>query len=151
MFLLSCKDEGRNCGCEPAYPTLYKLRGDYFDKVAVLMNKDKTAIIGYPGLRDAAADTACHALKLIDGYCLDFNCSYGINSAYLSITRKEFAEKIYHIGSDSLKFFILDKDPYLEYYRLYYSPPCDSARYDTACMNELIRKGRIDWYFERIK
>ena len=148
----TCKDEDDDCyGCDVPKFQLYKLRCDYTKNVCVAMNKDKSRIVGTPSPDSPAGDTACHPITLINGYYLDYNCNYGVNSAYLTITREEFITWVYEIPVDSYKYYLLDADPYLEYYVTSYKVPNDSCSLDTLCLNNLIRNNDIEKYFERLK
>lgn len=150
LFLTRCSNDDKNCGCEPHWQ-LYKLRGNYIENVCVMMDKEKTRIKGYPSTDSNAGDTSCHPLPLINGYYLDQGCNYGVNSAYLTITREEFINWIYEVPADSYKNYILDKDPYLEYYISNFKFPSDTCDLDTLCLNNLIRNNTFEIYFDRIK
>jgi hypothetical protein len=151
ISVLNCTDDDTKCGCDPAWPQLYKLKADYTKNVCVMMDQKKTRIKGYPSPGDGAGDTACHPIQLINGYYLDYICNYGVNSAYLKISREEFINWVYEVPADSYKYYLLDTDPFLEYYEANYKLPNDTCDFDTTCLNKLIRNNEIELFFDRLK
>jgi len=95
----------------------YKLKGDYIKNVCIELSPDKTKITVIPGPTDPGGDSShtCY-YELIDGYYMEWGqYSYGLNSAYLDISRHDYAIKGM-LPIDSIMKHILDKDPYSEYY-----------------------------------
>jgi hypothetical protein len=147
----SCRDDkDRNCDCDFNY-ILYKPKGDYNSKVAIFMNASKSRIIGYPGYDGRAGDTTCHPLVLLNGYFLDMGCTYGINSAYLDVDRKDYLNFQLTVTADSFIYYILDKDPFLEYYESKYIFPNDTLQVDTVSLNKIIRNNEIETFFTKLK
>ncbi len=87
------------------------------------------------------------------GYYLDGCCNYGINSAYLSVTKLEY-QKLYPIPEDSIMELILDKDPYIEYCldeNKVLGTNETNGNIDTAFLNEIIVSQELGKYFTKIK
>jgi len=94
---------------------IYKTKADYYDKVPVTLNDNKTMIVGYPGKSDIiVGDTLRLPVPLHNNYILD---NQGINtrSAFLSISYKEYRE-LGDINPGELFKSIEDLDPFEEIY-----------------------------------
>lgn len=155
---------------EDQYPgvSIYKTKGDYFDLVAVGMKEDRfyrTQILWNPRynsfikLEIRNNDTIYKFRhRLIDGYVLGGEA--GLNTdVFLNITFKEYLKRQLrnyesgigaYVPDDTLRKYILDKDPYTEFYqnrtgakRLYMR--------DSLEINEIIENGEIDKYFKKLK
>lgn len=154
----SCeKIGGKNGGeCQEPPTTVVKFKGEYADKVCVLLDAGKTRIVGYPSPSDCAGDTVRHALQaLADGYYIARCGLYGINSAILKVTRKEYNEGV-SIGKSKEEIYgnILDKDPFLEYYEdrdefLVTRAGEEDDEFDKA--NKMIANGELASKLKRIK
>ncbi|MFW5850912.1 MAG: hypothetical protein ACOCWB_01685 [Bacteroidota bacterium] len=137
---------------------IYKLKGDYIHNVCVGLSKDKTRIVAYPSPSGNCGDTATSPFTMKDGYYLDGCCTYGVNSAYLSVTKAEY-QKMYPLSRDSMYSLILDKDPYAEFYIdednvLEIKEIPDTTHYftlDTALLNDIITRKELDVYFKKLK
>ena len=159
LFLtISCdRNNGVDC-CDEPLLRIYKMKGDYIKNVCIGLTDDKTRILVYPGPTDNCGDPGDNPYTMLDGYYLDGCCNYGLNSAYLSITKEEYQE-IFPISKDSMMKLILDSDPYLEYYLdenhlLGIKEPPDTTPYftlDTAWLNEIIINKELDKYFTKLK
>ncbi|MFW5873003.1 MAG: hypothetical protein ACOCVN_03355 [bacterium] len=155
---------------EDQYPgvTLYKTKGDYFDLVTIGMKGDRIySIPRYWNPRynsiskrmevkdnDTIYTRRC---RLINEYILDGEG--GLQSVFLDMTFKEYLKREIAnaqkelgviIPEDTLRKYILDKDPYLEYYqnnievkRLKLS--------DSLEIREIILNGEINKYFDKLK
>jgi len=144
---------------------VYKTKDDYFNNAYCFMKKNGD-IYMYPSFynpRHHSIDTRIKIsdkdttytlrVKLIDGYILAGEWSK--NMVFLDWTFKEYLNyelkhNTAYIPLTVLKDHILDKDPFLE---LYYDPnrPRKYEFSDTALINQMIRKGELDKYFEKIK
>ncbi len=140
---------------------IYKTNGNYFNLVDVGMKGDKFfRTESFWNRRYNTLDKLIvedndtiykYRWRLIDGYILDkeADCRYDV---FLSLTFKEYLLKEIGLGQnlshDTLKKYILDKDPFTEFYssesKPYYS-------IDTAEFNSIIRNGELGKYFERLK
>lgn len=154
------------CGkTEADYPgiSIYKTNGDYFELVDVGVDNGKITRIPtahyVSSLLFSTLDTAYKArIRLADGYVLDLEAN-AKNDTYINLTWKELFLKEVKTGghvitADTLTKYIIDTNPYKEYYRetkypQKYLPP--SILNDTAEINAIIRNGELDKYFERIK
>ena len=90
---------------------IYKTRKDYFDKVPVTMNDDRTAIVNYPGPKDILLDgVPSYPSRLENGFLLD---NRGINEhvAFLSISYDDYGKLQTAPSVDELMGLILDKEP----------------------------------------
>ncbi|MFC2138763.1 hypothetical protein ACFLTE_11360 [Bacteroidota bacterium] len=165
LVLISCdkKDSDNDTDFFGIDYAIYKFKGDYIGNVCVLMDKDKTRIVGYPSPTSNAGNPDKKPYSLRNDYYLDPCCHYGINSAYLEITKQEMMDALiqynengvdYPYTSEYMEQHILDKDPFLEYY-------IDTGSviikrepgfiYDTVLLNNIIVNGELDKYFKRIK
>lgn len=139
---------------EPAL-RIYKLKGDYIDKVCVGLTDDKTSIRVYPAADSNCGDPTEEPYKVKDNYYLDGCCNYGVNSAYLTITKEEYQDIWQSLTKDSMMNLILDADPYEEYYidedRLLLKSCTDCFILDTVLLNEIISKQELEKYFLRVK
>ncbi len=147
-------------GCEPAadYPgiSIYKTKGDYYDLVTVGMKGNRIFRSGYASTASKFnyinGDTIYkNRARLINGYVLDTESSNEYD-VFLSLTFKEYMRKADKYGdfpNDSVYKYILDKKPFIEYYREKESLSFSIA--DTAAINELIRKGELQKYFNSEK
>lgn len=150
---------------EADYPgiSIYKTNGDYFELVDVGVDKGKITRIPtahyLSTLLFSTLDTAYKArIRLANGYVLDLEANVK-NDTYLSLTWKElFLKEIKSGGhvltADTLTKYIIDTNPYKEFYRetkypQKYLPP--NILNDTAEINTIIRNGELDKYFEHIK
>uniref|UniRef100_UPI0032173E3B hypothetical protein n=1 Tax=uncultured Draconibacterium sp. TaxID=1573823 RepID=UPI0032173E3B len=90
--------------------------------------------------------------KAVDGYVISGPAK--LSEVYLSLTFKEVLLKEiamnnpgHALPNDTLQKYILDEDPYLEFWR------CTSTLQlkDSIRINEIIRNGEIEKYFQRLK
>lgn len=146
---------------------LYKTKGDYFDLVTIGMKGNKIySIPGFwngrynaiRGLEIKNNDTIFTGrYKLPDGYVLSY--SEGLQSVFINMTHKEYLYREMAnaqertgiiVSMDTLRKYILDKDPYLEFYR----NNTDVKRFelsDSLEIREIILSGEINKYFDRLK
>lgn len=155
---------------EADYPgvSIYKTRGDYFNLVDIGMRGDEIyrtnsfwngRYNSYQSIEFKNNDTLyTKRYKLPNGYILDSEAvekyDVFINMTHKEHLKREIENSDKGIGiavqHDTLRKFILDRDPYIEFYRnkadikrLYLS--------DSIEIKEIILKGEIDKYFEKIK
>lgn len=157
VFILLLALMGAGCKPEALYPgiSIYKTRGDYYDLVTIGMKGDKIFRTGYTTgnrFNYTNNDTVYkRRARLINGYVLDTESSNEYD-VFLSLTFKEYMRKETKNGylpHDTLYKYIIDKDPYTEYYRENRSEGFSIS--DTAAINELIKKGELQKYFNREK
>ena len=121
---------------------------DYSNNVPVELSLDKNRITSNPSELNTR-----WPVKLASGYYL--NGSMGVNSGYLSLTVEEYNSYDIIPGVDSLFKLLIDKDPYLEYYQRNDDGTFRNENgvygIDTAFINDLIRKGKLEKYFDRLK
>jgi len=144
--------------------TIYKTNGDYF-KIGTIGIKDNQ-IFRKPSFtldtfkffyRDQ--DTIYkYRAKLIYGYVLD--CESDENyDVFLNLNFKQWMllEKTCErttLPDDTLRNHILDENPYIEFYRdnavpRKFSPLVEDV--DTAEINQIIRDGKLEQFFTRLK
>jgi hypothetical protein len=148
-------------GCKPEalYPgiSIYKTRGDYYDLVTIGMKGNEIFRASYTSERykfDYTSNDTVYKMRarLINGYVLDTESSNEYD-VFLGLTFKEYMRKETKYGylpHDTLYKYIIDKDPYTEYYRDNIPDGIFSIS-DTAAINEIIRKGELQKYFNREK
>ena len=133
-------------------PRIYKLKGDYIDKVCVGLTEDKSRIRVYPAMIDNCGNPNISPLKVDSGYYLDDCCNYGVSSAYLSLSKEDYKE---YIPRDSMYKMIIDKDPYEEYYidedEILIKSCTNCFVLDTALLNYIIAEGTLADYFTKLK
>lgn len=128
---------------------IYKMVNDYSQKVPVELSADKTQIVS-------------HSLKigtqwpvsLSGGYFL--NGSMGPNTGYLSLSIEEYNRFETLPDKDSLYKLLIDKDPFIEFYRLnddrgIFMNGNGYLGFDTVLLNSIIRNGKLELYFDRLK
>ncbi|MCF8357142.1 MAG: hypothetical protein K9H26_00180 [Prolixibacteraceae bacterium] len=139
--------------------TITKTRADYFENVCVGMYPD-SEIWHSPSYGtfetkenwfDLTDTTYLRRLRLIDGYVLAGEINNYGKAAFLSLTIKQWLEMEYELNSlaiprDTVYKYLLDTDPFTEYY--YDSNrPRKYEMSDTAEINDIIRNGELDKYF----
>lgn len=146
LLMFSCAKDGNEVSLY-----IYKTKADYSEKVSVKMVPDKSKISSAPGPHDVDT-TSNWPKKLTDGYLLN-GIFGGSNTAFLSVDKKDYYDWPVFPGSDSLFQLILDDDPFVEfyYYRDEHNEFSDNNGLDTIRLNQLIRDGELEKYFERIK
>ncbi|MFV0267307.1 MAG: hypothetical protein ACK5HT_09250 [Draconibacterium sp.] len=128
---------------------IYNFKGqDYSNYAPVSLSDDKTKIHSAPG----ALPTQWPA-KLANGYYL--NGTLGKNSGYLSMTIEDFNKNDTKIVIDSLNKLVIERDPYLEFYRgkkdNFWVEEGGYYGIDTAAINDLIISGKLEKYFDKLK
>jgi hypothetical protein len=156
--------------CEPWFKpvlppgiSIYKTNGDYFDHTDIGMKGDRifrTSIYIQDGNKFIISETDTiykYRFKLVNGYVLDFAADSRYD-VFLDLTFKQqmALEKNYSGGipTDILKSHILDKDPYSVYYRDTSEPRLFGQTIesvDTSELNQIIRDGKLDQFFEKLK
>jgi hypothetical protein len=95
---------------------IYKTKNDYYDKVPVTLNDNKTKIISYPGPKDIFYNEKLSLPeKLSDGFLLD-NRGINKNVAFLNITYSEYSTLTEAPLLSEMMKMIIDKDPLTEMY-----------------------------------
>ena len=115
---------------------VYKTRRDYKDKVPVLLNTAKTAIISYPASSDiTSGENFSYPTSLEQAYLLD-NRGITCNVAFLKYSYEEYSQLETVPRPDELFKHILDKDPLTELWDCGARTPenCNTDR-----LNKLIR------------
>lgn len=97
---------------------IYKTKGDHYKLVPVLLNENKTEVVGYPDPTDVYyKGELAYPAKLVDGYLLD-NRGVGVNSAFLDITYEEYSKLGTSPSSSELFDMIKDDNPFTEMWNL---------------------------------
>ena len=110
---------------------IYKTREDYHTFVPVLLDANKTKIIGYPASSDVYyKGTFAYPTKLHKGYLLD-NRGVKANSAFLNITYEKYAA-LTDLSPYKLYTQLRDKNPFIEMY------DCSNKFADTTELNTAI-------------
>ena len=156
--------------CEPNFKpalspgiSIYKTNGDYFELADIGMKGDdifRTSIYSIELHKFIFTDTDTlykYRIKLEKGYILDFEADSKYD-VFLDLTFKEHMslEKTYPGGipRDILRDHILDRAPYVEYYRDTAEPRLfgqTPETVDTSEINQIIKDGKLGQYFEKIK
>jgi hypothetical protein len=159
------------CGsCEPLFKpvlppglSIYKTNGDYFELADIGMKGDKifrTSIYSgdmYKFITTNGDTIYKYRIKLRNGYVLDFAADSRYD-VFLDLTFKQHMslEKIYPGGVSHgiLLDHIIDKNPYSVYYRDTSEPRLFGQTIetvDTIEINQIIKEGNLDKYFEKLK
>ena len=152
-------------GCEPSQTlgpgvAIYKTNGDYFNLVDIGVKGDRifrrsSFSKDHSKLLISNGDTVYkHRAKLIQGYVLDFEADERYD-VFLNLSFKQhlILEKTYNLPTlpdDTLNNHILDKTPYLEFFRENENHERFSLK-DTVELNSLIKQNKLEEYFTRIK
>jgi len=144
--------------------SIYKTRDDYFTLIDIGMKGDRifrtssySQDVNKFYFRDN--DTIYkYRIRLVDGYILDFEADERYD-VFLSLSFKECMnlEVEYNqlcLPPDTLRKYIIDKDPYIEYYRDMAEPRLFNyvvEKVDTSEINQIIRDGKLEEYFTRLK
>lgn len=144
------------------YPgiSIYKTNGDYFYLVDIGMKGDKifrrdSYLTDRSKIEILGVDTIYkNRQKLANGYILDWEADerYDVflNMSFKEHMRKEVECQSVCLSDDTLKNYILDRAPYKEFYR----EIGDTKKFthpDTSELNKIIRDGKIEDYFKRLK
>ena len=149
VVLVSCR---KNYCPDPTPIHVYKTVADYSGKVSVKLSDDKTKIVQAPGPNDIR-HPGYETHHLVQGYLLNGICS-GKNLAFLSIDKADYATWPVYPGADSLYKLIIDFDPLIvSYYNCgeKFLLDLENGGIDTALINQIIKDGELDKYFERLK
>jgi hypothetical protein len=146
--------------------SIYKTNDDYFDLVSIGMKGDKifrTSSFSFTKSKFIITDNDTiykYRVRLINGYVLDGEADERYD-VFLNLTFKQhmILEKKYGhyvLSPDTLKKHIIDNDPYIEYYREVADPRKFSKSggvddIDTSEINQIIREGKIEQFFQRLK
>lgn len=138
--------------------SLYKTKGDYRHLYTINMSGDEISAVNlwtrdktlWSGLNK---DTIYkRRQKAANGYVIGE--SEVRTDVYLSLTYKEVVLKEiamdnpgHALPDDTLRKYILDKDPFIEIYRCITTFELE----DSVKINEIIRNGDIEKYFKRLK
>jgi hypothetical protein len=137
--------------------SIYKTKGDYFNYITVGMKGDEVFRI-YHYYSDSKMivnknDTIYRfRWQLPNGYILDAEADERYD-VFLNITCKEqFYREMRGVPFtyDSIRRHIIDKDPYLEYYRFRKDLPVMDMD-DSLKIRQIVLDGEIDKYFEKVK
>jgi hypothetical protein len=123
------------------HPTyIYKTKGDYLNYYCCILKKDNIHI----GAMLDPTTKICR-IKLTNDYVYNDEGLrlHNNNIAFLNLTNDNYKEKF---DSNVLGEYIIDKDPFIELYLVE-----KYNRNDTVKLNEIIRKGELEKYFERMK
>lgn len=164
---------GNGCdllGSEDQYPgvSIYKTNGDYFNLVDIGMKGDQiyrsnkfwnSRSNSYHFIEFKNNDTVyTQRYRLDNGYILDGEADERYD-VFLNMTHKEYLkrEMLNHgsglgayVPNDTLHKYVLDKDPYIVFYRNRTEVKRFYIR-DSLEIKEIVKNGEIDKYFEKIK
>lgn len=121
---------------------VHKPKQDYSSYVPVEFSQDQKTITSAPGRIDSP-------IKLVQGFFM--GNTMGQNTAYLSITIEEYNSHDPLLPIDSLYKYILETDPFLEYYISEDNDLRNDFGVDTLLINNLIRESNLTKYFTRLK
>ncbi len=137
--------------------SIYKTNGNYFNLTTVGMKENRIfRVYSYSEKIDVIDDDTIYKYrkKLQDGFVLDAEADERYD-VFLSLSVKKYIEmentlNTFCLPDDTLKKYIFDKDPYIEFYR----NKTDVKRFflsDSLEIMEIIRNDSIDKYFEKLK
>ena len=145
-FLTACV----GLGPKGNFVSIVKFKHDYSDNAIVFL-ESYDGSINNPNpyfMRDK------FPVKLINGYFAYPEIRHN-STVILSMSRKEYDSVFMELSDDSIKSMIIDYDPILEYWFCDDDTPfridCwddECIPWDTATLNTLIRKEKLDKYFK---
>jgi len=138
FFIISC-DKGNE---QDKTIHVHKPKQDYSIYVPVELSSDKSTILSAPGRCEPP-------LSLVEGFFL--GNTMGVNTAYLSLSIEEYNSHDPLLGVDSLYQYIMETDPFLEYYICEECNLFSEDGVDTAFINNLIREDVLTEYFTQLK
>jgi hypothetical protein len=156
----SCKKDEKIVNVDPKLSPMpktvvYKLRSNYIQNVCIGLNVDKTSILCYPSNVDPCGNQLYTPYAMNNGYMFDVCTTYGLNSAFLKLTKTEYQNVWNQLTLDSLYKLILDKDPFIEYYvdenRILDIAEPTGFMYDTIKLNDIITNNELSVKLKRLK
>lgn len=116
-FAVSCKS-GETASSANVYALpkaiVYKTSGDYNKNVPVILNSEKTAVVGYPSKSDIYYNGEfAYPLVLNGGYLLDRR-GINLNVAFLDLTYEEYSKLTAQPSAGDLFKRIINKNPLTE-------------------------------------
>ena len=141
--------------------SVYKARGDYFDKLNVGIKNNKIFRTPYVKVGGNVIITETDTIwKLRKNLVKDYVLESGGNlkyDAFLDISFKElliWQEKYGETSfcSDTAWKYMLDQDPYIEFYRAKDNEMfTNEGNLDTTGLNKIILDGKLEKYFNKLK
>jgi hypothetical protein len=115
---------------------IYKTNEDFYKRVPVVLNDEKTDIISYPDIKDVYYNgELAYPTRLENGFLLD-NRGIGKNVAFLTYTYEEYSKLAATPSKDELMSKIINKNPLIALYK------CDKLQKKNILMlNDAIKKG----------
>lgn len=111
----SVEDKAVDYSASPA-AIIYKTKNDYYNKIPVTLNDDKTKIVSYPDPKDIYYNGhLAYPTKLDSGYLLD-NRGINRNTVFLNITYYEYSKRTDVLALSEMMDMIIDKSPFIELY-----------------------------------
>jgi hypothetical protein len=136
--LMTMESPSLSVGIKAPRTLVYKTRGDYFQRVPVLMNSTKDSILAYPDPVDVRlGDRLAVPTILKKGYLLD-NRGIGLNTAFLTYTYQNYAALSKVPSMNQLMDSLLDRNPLTE---LWDCGPRTLYKKEVDELNALMEKG----------
>jgi hypothetical protein len=119
---------------------IYKTKSNFNNLVPVMLNKEKTEVVGYPAPSDIRlSGERNEPVELEQGFLFDRR-GIGPNSAFLEMTFDEYAGLSRALTPEELIESVIEPDPFVVMYR------CDIRNDENVIeeLNDLIRKFNFD-------
>lgn len=85
----STADDAGGESAGPRKAVIYRMNGDYSDRVPVLMDANRSHLIGFPAPADVMDETG--PVRLCEGWWLDRQGMIELNTAFLVFTRNQYS------------------------------------------------------------
>lgn len=124
---------------------IYRVKPEYFDKVPIQLNQDKTEILSYRAPSDVKPEGGSLPTPLENGYFLD-NIGINVKTSYLLITLYAYSMLEKAPSKEEMLKMVMKGDPFIEIYNTNI-PKVNSPEFIDK-LNKLIRDNEFDKFIK---
>lgn len=150
LFMLNCKSTNHKTAFTPDFQTpgpvawVFKLNGDFVDKVPITLNEDKSEIVAYPGIEGIKNKKPT---PLGNGYYLD-NGLVNPNVAFINMTLEEYGALSSAPSLDKMQELIISKQPFESICNCGNKAAIDKP---LIMLTEMVKSGELEKKCKKIK